>query len=85
MTIERTPQAKALIRQAHDAAYRLADDPAGCVQLFYDEVLPKVPKKWRMEALRDFRELMHDDNVRLSFVLWLYMATLERYAAGELD
>jgi hypothetical protein len=82
---ERTPAAEAAIRRAHTRLYELADDPTACVEQFVPPMLAFVKPAQRAEALLAFRELLHDPQARMEFVIWAYMGTLRLYEAGAFD
>ncbi|HEV2459020.1 MAG TPA: hypothetical protein VGS80_11725 [Ktedonobacterales bacterium] len=82
---ERTPAAEAAIRRAHLRLYELADDPTACMEQFAPPMLALVKLELRAEALLAFRELMHDPQARMEFVLMAYQSTLRLYDQGAFD
>jgi hypothetical protein len=81
----RTPAAKAAIKRAQNRFYELADDPVACMEQFVPLMLAAVKPELRAEALVAFRELMHNPQARLDFLIRAYMSALKLYEAGAFD
>jgi hypothetical protein len=65
----RTPRAQATVRRAQDAAYRLAADPARCVALCKQRILPAISGATAAAALADFETRIPGEQFRIEFVL----------------
>jgi hypothetical protein len=83
--MSRTPAAEAAIRRAHLRVYELLDDPTACMEQFVPTMLACVKPELRAEALVSFREVMHDTQARMDFLIWAYMGALKLYEAGAFD
>jgi hypothetical protein len=82
---ERTPAAEAAIRRAHLRVYELADDPTACMEQFVPLMLACVKPELRAEALVSFREVMHNQQARMEFLLMAYASALRLYDQGAFD
>jgi hypothetical protein len=83
--MSRTPAAEAAIKRAHSRVYELADDPTACIEQFVPPMLAVVKPELRAEALLAFRDLMHDPQARLEFLIMAYQSALRLYEAGAFD
>jgi hypothetical protein len=83
--MSRTPAADAAIKRAHNRVYELADDPTACMEQFVPMMLACVKPELRAEALLSLRELMHDPQARMEFVLMAYQSALRLYDQGAFD
>jgi hypothetical protein len=82
---KRTAVPDAAIRKAQDEAYRLADGPERCLELWERIATPFIAPERQAEARRLFRASIQDDPFRLEFAIWCYRGALDLYQLGALD